>query len=189
MEDKEIEQLLKESADKIKMKDFSERWEAISDRINESQSCVCQEKVQSTVLVTASNQTQSDNTFRKKVIFSVLGLFVAIVTCLAIVLPITLGRNNEKKYLFNELTNFNVTESEFYDAIAESDLKLLQLSGFEQDSFLTYYTSDSKIVGGSVELTEEELGVYIKLVFYTNNVVSKFEVGTGLIDINVKGYK
>lgn len=35
MKDKDIEKLLQESADKIKLKDFSERWPIILKRINE----------------------------------------------------------------------------------------------------------------------------------------------------------
>ena len=189
MEDKEIEQLLKESADKIKMKDFEERWEAISDRINANQSCECKEEIQSTVLVTSANRTQTHNLLRKRIIVSVCSIFAVILLCLAIVLPIVLKKDKGPKYyLFLNLTNSNVTESQFFDGIGKSDLTLIELSDFDMSSFTFYYTEDNKLVGGALELSDEELGVYSELTFYLNIVMSGFGVGTDYKDYSVNGY-
>lgn len=190
MEDKDIEQMLKDSADKIKMKDFSERWEAISDRIQAGQSCECKETVQSAVLVAPNSKTVTEDTFKKKIIISICSLFAAVLICLAILLPVVLNKKKEPtRYLFNSLLNSQVTGSEFFDAVDNSDLVLIGLSGYELNAYTLYHTPDNNLVGGKIELNEEEFGALVELAFYKYNVTSKFEVGTEYEEYTVNGYK
>lgn len=190
MEDKEIERRLKESVEKIKMKDFEERWEAISDRIGAGHSCEGAERIQSAVLVTSDNRTQSQSSVRKIIIFAICSIFAVAAIILAIVLPLTLGKNKgQKKFLSQELVSVSATESSFYNAVNNSSLKVIDLSEFSKDQYFLYYTNDNELAGGSVEVIVEELGVYIELVFYRDNVISKFEIGTDYKEYTVNGYK
>lgn len=189
MDDKEIEQKLKESAQKIKAKDFEERWATISERIDADQSQDGGDEVQSAVLVTSANTVHTVNSLRKKFLFAFCGIVAAIAICLAIVLPIVLGKDKGQKYYYIlNLTNESVSESEFFDGIEQSDLTLFDLTDFELDTFSLYYTADGGLAGGGVEVIDESLEIFAKLVFYTNNVRSDFEVGTDYSEYVVNGY-
>ncbi len=190
MEELEVEKLLKESSEKIKMKEFSERWDKISEKIQTVSGCEQKEVVQSAVLATTANENFQTNTVKRKIIYSVCGLFLIIVLCLAIVLPVMLAKNEAPKlYAVKDLKRVSVSESEFDSAIAESDLSITDLSEYNKDIYALLYNSDNVLFGGSLELTDDELGIYTLLVFYKNNIISDFTVGEEYIESEVNGYK
>ena len=175
MEDKEIEQLLKESADKIKMKDFSERWEEIRDRLDFPQSAEVTVESGETVLATSSNVNMTQHTMRKKVLYSLCTVFLLIVICLAVVLPLTLNRNSERKYLtWSDLTEHNVSESEFFDGLEKSNLKIVDFAKYQIEQYFLYYSPEEVLVGGSLEFLDEECGVLATIRFYDSIVKSPF---------------
>ncbi|MBD5631799.1 MAG: hypothetical protein HDP34_01025 [Clostridia bacterium] len=176
MENKDIEQLLKESADEVKVKDFSERWENIKDRICSTKEIELKETTSETVLATSANSNLSQNSVRKKIIISVCAIFLLIGLCLAIVLPLTLKNNDKIYFNLNELKHEIVTEDEFYAQIEETALKIFDLKSFEVDNFVLYYTEDNIVVGGKIEISDEE--TFATVVFYNTSVKSSFEIGT-----------
>ena len=189
MENKDVEKLLKESAEELKAKDFSERWKNISERINSAQEVEIKETTSETVLVTSVNTNTSQNSIRKKIGFSVCAVFLLRVMCLAIVLPITL-KTNDKPIFFNldELNNDGVSEDEFYNKIYEADLKIFNIEDFDVDSYILFYTEDNIVVGGKFEINDEDEGIYSKVIFYDTSVKSSFEIGEDYKSYNVNGF-
>ena len=190
MEDKEIEHLLKESAEKIKMKDFSERWSVISEKIQSSQVLGDNVTADQTVLVSQTNNVLSRASITKKIVYSVCSVFLFVAICLAVVLPICLIKNEEQpRYALNGLNSFNVSESSYYDEIHKSGLAVIDFSGFETNIYTLFYTKDDVLVGGGAEITDEEFGGYIELVFYTDKVTSQFDIGLDFKKCVINGYK
>lgn len=189
MENKDIEKLLKESANEVKIKDFSERWEKIKERIDSAQEVELKETTSETVLATSSNTSVSQNSVRNKFIVSVCAVFLIIGICLAIVLPLTLKHNDKIYFSLHELTPVTVTENEFYDNLDKTDLKIFNLEKFEVNSYALLYTQDNILVGGRFDITDEEEGVLVSLTFYNSSVTSEFKADKDYNLYNVNGFK
>ncbi|MDE7167730.1 MAG: hypothetical protein K2O28_02645 [Clostridia bacterium] len=190
MEDKDIEQYLKERADEVKVKDFSERWEKLKGRIEAAQEVELKETASETVLATSSNGNVSSNAVRKKLIISLSAVFLAIALCLAIVLPITLKKNDVRHYLsFKDLSSSEaLTADEFYDQIEETDLNIVDIQKFEASSYGLYYTDENKVVGGRFDIFDEDEGILASIVFYDIIVISSFEIGEDFKSCDVNGF-
>lgn len=194
MENKDIEKLLKESADEVQMKDFSERWEKLKVRIDSAQRVALEETTSETVLATSANSNLSQNSIKTKIIISVCAVFLIIAICLAIVLPITLKKdgapisNGETKYLyFDDLDYVMVSENEFYSKLEETDLKIFNTENFILDNYFLLYTEESVLVGGKLELFDEVDGVYSEVVFYDTSVKSSLEIINDYKTCNING--
>ena len=187
MENKDIEQLLQESADEVQVKDFSERWENIKGRINSAQEVELKETTSETVLATSSSGTVSSNTVIKNWIYSIGAFFLFIAVCLAVVLPITLKQNNTPMYLdLFKLESKLVSEDEFYNKINETDLKLFETEDFEIDNYKLLFTEDNIVVGGSLDVADED--IYATVVFYGTSVKSSFKIGTDYNARTINGF-
>ncbi len=185
MKEQDIEKQLKESADNIKMKDFSERWEIIKERIrleSENQTVVpCEQKVAVT-----SGGYNLHNVTTKKVSFAVglCCLFLAIV--LAIVLPLVLKKNSAKRYLgLEELEIVSVTVEIFETELNKSNINIIDLSDYSNSDFQLFYSKDEQLKGGYVHLFDEENATLIMLLFHTNDVQSDIKFSTEYKTINV----
>ena len=187
MEDKEIEALLKESAEEVKVKDFSERWEKLKGRIDSAQEVELKETTSETVLATNANTNISQISVKNKIIVSLCSVFFLIVLCLAIVLPLTLKNNGKIYFNLLELIGVPVSENEFYDNLGESDLKVVNLEKFEIDSYALLYTQDNLLVGGRVDISDED-GVMASIVFYDSTVKSSFEADEDYKTCNTNGF-
>lgn len=185
MKEQDIEKQLKESADNIKMKDFSERWEIIKERIrleSENQTVVpCEQKVAVT-----SGGYNLHNVTTKKVSFAVglCCLFLAIV--LAIVLPLVLKKNSAKRYFgLDELETINVSVEEFNSEITKSNIKVIDLSNYEINSCNLLYSEDNQLKGGKADLFDSENSVLIVLHFYSSDVEYENDIGMNFKILNV----
>ena len=178
MDDKSIEQNLKESADRIKTKDFSERWKDISGRI-QTVSEVDKEVIKDAVLLEASGVNTSQSPVRKNFIISICALFLIFAVILAIVLPIVLNRNESPSYLNpDQLTYKKMSKDEFYTELKNSDIELVDISKFEINVYYLGYTDEMEIAGGIVEALDEADDIIAEIYFYKDIVVSTFDVGS-----------
>lgn len=137
MNDKELEDLLRESAETAPMKDFSERWEQVKDRIPPSEKRI---------------------RFSYKTFLALASSVCLIV--LAVVLPLFL-RNAEEKHYFSgyDLAFKSVTEDRFSNELNAVGLLPDNLQQFELDKYFIAFTKDDAVVGGMVSfenLTGEE---------------------------------
>ncbi len=185
MYDKEIEQSLKDGVEKIELKDFSERWESVSERIQISNANPCK-LVDETVLVTAANGNATHGKLRKNSLLIICSVFLFLVLVLSIILPIVLRKNERPAYFdLNALQNIDVTENEFYSEI--ENLDLVDFSKFEFETYALLYTYDNDLAGGRLELIDEVEGIYSEIVFYTEFVRSYFSVGQDYKVFTVNG--
>ena len=177
MEDKEIENILKESANNVKLKDFNDRWDEINPKLDLSQNIDLTEKKPETVLVTSSSSNHTHNNKINKYLYSLIAVFLVAILCLAIILPLTLKNNDRTYFNEDELTNIAVSESEFYDKVKDSDLNIVDFSKFEINKFVLLYSPDDILVGGMLEFIDEELMVFTTVTFYDSSVISYFNFG------------
>lgn len=185
MKEQDVEKQLKESADNIKMKDFSERWEIIKERIrleSENQTVVpCEQKVAVT-----SGGYNLHNVTTKKVSFAVglCCLFLAIV--LAIVLPLTLKKGSPKRYLaIDDLNSVTVSLDEFETEINKSGIKLIDITKYETSSYRLLYSDNEQLKGGYIDLFDQDNAAVVSLLFHTEDVSTKLKLVSDIITINV----
>ncbi|MBQ8876810.1 MAG: hypothetical protein IJY63_04625 [Clostridia bacterium] len=150
MTNKEIEQKLQESADKVEMRDFDEIWQEIGPRIVAEQK---KRRIRWWLPIAAS--------------------FLAVAVTAAIVLPQVLNGNDEEiRYLDSELEKKVVDKTDFFTYIDQSDLEIVDLSSFEFFNASIYHTIDNETKGGYIEAYKEQTGVvhYFTLIFYDTSV-------------------
>ncbi|MDE6850186.1 MAG: hypothetical protein K2J54_02545 [Clostridia bacterium] len=190
MEQKDVEKQLKEEAAKLKNKDFSERWEVIKDKIHPSGDemrgeVLSEQKVFST---TSGNRSES-GVVKKKLIFYSGLVVLLIAVCLAIVLPLTLRKPQERFLGLADLDRKNVSESEFNTAIENSDIKIINLSNYELEALYILVNKDNKVLGGSADIVDFQTDSYTQLVFYSSNVKSEFEISNDSEIYNINNVK
>ena len=152
MTNKEIEQKLQESADKVEVRDFDEIWQEIGPRI------VAEQK---------------KRRIRWRRWLPIAASFLAVAVTAAIVLPQVVNGNDEEiRYLDSELEKKVVDKTDFFTYIDQSDLEIVDLSSFEFLRSTIYHTDDEQIKGGAVEAYKEEAGIvhYFTLIFYDASV-------------------
>lgn len=150
MTNKEIEQKLQESADKVEVRDFDEIWQEIGPRIVAEQK---KRRIRWWLPIAAS--------------------FLVIAVTAAIVLPQVVNGNDEEiRYLDSELEKKVVDKTDFFTYIDQSDLKIVDLSSYEFLRSFIYHTDDEQIKGGAVEAYKEQAGNvhYFILYFYDTSV-------------------
>lgn len=190
MEEKDIEKQLKEEAAKLKQKDFAERWEVIKDRISPSVEGIrgevlSEQKVSAT---TSGSHAESGGLKKKLLIFSGLAALL-IGVCLAIVLPITLRKPQQQRFLgLADLERKDVNKSEFEHALQNSDMQIIDLN-YELDMLYILVTDDNKVMGGGADVLDPETGSYSQLTFYSSNVKSEFVIGENFQTYSVDNVK
>lgn len=172
MDNKEIERKLKHSANKISMKGFDERWEAIKDQIGEQEETV-EEKVLVTQVAsacaTAEGEYKERPHYRRKLVFVIIALFCVLT--LAIGLPIILTQNKGMPYFnVSDLQGYIANEDEFFERLRESDISIIDLSHFAVESYILYVTPENDVIGGSIEFIDEEKEYFANIKFYDEYV-------------------
>lgn len=124
MEDKELEELLKESVNKVKMKDFSERWNEMKDRM-----------------------PKRKKRFSYK-IFLALASSICLVI-LAVTLPLAL-KPKERYFTGNELSYLSVTEDRFFSEMNSAGFETKAFRELKIDKFFIALTEDETLRGGRV---------------------------------------
>lgn len=171
MEDKDIEKKLKFHADKITVKDFSERWNAIQLRedFNNSKEEVL---IQEPLLVNDTGHVTVNHNNKKLSVIIISAFLAYVIICLSIVLPIVLQRSDEIRYYdVNDLYADVVSDYDFYDKLTDANIEVIAFEEAEVETYFLYYTSDNILVGGGVELINESVG-YISHVNFYNNAVA-----------------
>ena len=159
MTNKEIEQKIQESADKIEMRNFEEIWGEIGPQI-------------------AAESRKKPIKWKKwmPIAASFLCITVAGSIALPFILPFNKGNNssssNEIRYLDTELEMRVVQSADFFKAIKESNLEVVNLSSFDFLTSYIYHLSNDETKGGYVEAYKEQAGImhYLILNFYDTSV-------------------
>lgn len=167
----DIEKKLKTSADKIEITGFPEKWDAIQSRENfiDTNNDIL---IQKPVLINDSGNTTVYRNDKKLLVIIFSAFLACAIICLSIVLPIVLQKNDERVYFeADDLLARISSEYDFYDKLVETNIKVISFKEFEVESYILYYASDDILVGGGVELIDENNGYIAHINFYNEAVV------------------
>ena len=161
MTNKEIEQKIQESADNIEMRNFEEIWEEIGPQI-------------------AAESRKKPIKWKKwmPIAASFLCITVAGSIALPFILPNIFSKGNnssssdEIRYLDTELEMRVVQSADFFKAIQDSNLEVVNLYSFDFLTSYIYHLSNDETKGGYVEAYKEQAGIvhYFILKFYDTSV-------------------
>lgn len=133
MERKEVEKKLKQSAKKIKSREFSSVWDEIKDQIEEPQ------------------EIQKTRKFPQWAVAIASVLSFVLVCTIVISIIIT-----NKRYVFSELIVYTVAEDEFCREMDKSGISVVDFSGYFNKSFVLYKTKHGKVKGGEATFANAE---------------------------------
>ena len=167
MSDKDIEKELKDSADKITVKSFSERWDNIQDRLTfdeAEQTVLAEEPV---LVTTENNAVKSADNKKIKLLLTALSFAVCIIITLAIVLPIVLREKEPTYFGESDLVQHAVDKELFFNEISNKGYDIVNLSGYEVGECVLF-TFNDEIKGGRLIASEEEciLDIYFYDITY-----------------------
>ncbi len=161
MEDKELEKLIKESADKIEMKPFEERWNAIEGRLQKKE--------------------KKKGVNFKLVRWASLAASFCLVLALAIILPLVLKPAPEPMpepppvsyFDETELDMNPATKDNFYFEINKTKMQVVDFSHLTLDKYFLGTTQDLIVKGGKIENQTSVLGYLFTIIFYDNTIILK----------------
>lgn len=142
MEEKEVEKRLKESAENIEVRDFSEVWQDIEHKVQPPKK-------------------------RKYVrLFSGIAAALSVIIC-AVFIPLFFNPAPEQSendqhddqeqvvYFDDELVVDAVNSEEFVRQLSESSVNLVDISNYVITSSYLHLSTDKKVLGGMIELTDD----------------------------------
>lgn len=161
MEDKELEKLIKESADKIEMQPFEERWNAIEGRLQK-------------------NEGKKGVNF-KLVRWVSLAASFCLVLALAIILPLILKPTPEPTptpppisyFDENEVETDKVSLEDFNIGISQTGMQTIDFSSLTVEEYFLAKTQDLIVKGGKIENQTGALGYLFTIIFYDNTITLK----------------
>ncbi len=152
MQDKELEKILQEKADKTEMRDFSLVWEEIKGEITPKQ--------------------KEKKSFWKNKFFLVFAPALLIV-CI-VLSPLMFQKPTvppEKVYFSSELDKELVTEAEMFNGLQEGDVSHVDLSRFVVSDTFLYYTNGREVKGAHFNFFDESRLTFFAIMdFYSDDV-------------------
>lgn len=165
MQDKELEKILQEKADKIEMREFSEVWDRIKDKV-------------------APEKKEKKSILKNKFFLAFVPSLLAICIVLT---PFLFFKPTPPEEVFysDELTLTPVTKQEAFDGLLNANITHADLSGYT--FFLTslYHTEKMEVKGAYLEFYNENPATFIaKMGLYDKSVDLK--INMALYDTNCK---
>ncbi len=148
---KETEKLLEESANNVKMRDFSEVWQEIKEDV----------------------QVVPKKPWSKKYFPTILAACLAFI--FAIALPIYFLNTPEvpeEIYYFDKLVSVEVDELTFFSDLSKANVTHVSFEEYMASGFTLYQTDNNIIKGGLIDLYDniDAPTVIVKLNFYDESV-------------------
>lgn len=167
----EIERLLQESADKITVMPFEQRYARIADRLNTEPQPV-EERVMEPALAAEHGSVSCGgrNAFlRNKWAYVVGGFLLLCLLALAIVLPLTLKK--EMRFLFGNLEQNTCSRQEYITELTESKLETPDFLAYPVDLYRIWTTEEKEVKGWGVNYFDEKNQTIIKVDFFDKSVI------------------
>lgn len=181
MDNRDIENKLKDSAEQITVKDFSERWNNIKDNITSAEEREI--LVESPVFATNEETiTRNSDAKKRNSLIIVFSLFACLIVALAVILPLSL-RNKEPAYFGpSDLTHvFPDGKEQFFETIENAGYDIIDLSRYETEECVLFYeTIGGELKGGELSVIDVERGFICEIEFYDNSI----KLSEGFIDGN-----
>lgn len=176
MEEQDVEKRLKEDAQKIEVKDFSESWSVIKAAIESEEEATRVEVPYKQKVYATVGGGNSNGVTQKKLLlsFGIVVLFIAL--CLAIILPLTLHKG-EKLYLeLKDLTTSHVSPTEYIDEIQKSDIPVVDLSDFVLNECDLFLDKNGIAQGGKTDAYDIKNEAAFNLVFYSSIINTEWDI-------------
>lgn len=165
MKEKEIEQLLKEKAEEIEIRDFESVWGEVKDKI-----------------VVKKKQR------RKWKWISIAASFVGVITAGMFILPNVVPNqpNNSEEseiiFLSEQLSSAAVTENDFYEKFNAANINCIDVSNYDVLNHALLYAENQEVKGGILDFCDNEenpsyfviLHVYDKSVQFPKNLYNDY---------------
>ena len=184
MDNKDIENKLRSSADKITVKSFSERRNNIIDGITSSE----EREAAAEIPVLATNKNNAVRSFEKKkkyIFITVLALFLCIIVILATVLPIVLRKDEPAYFGPSDLKQvFPDGKEQFFGTIENAGYDIIDVTQYEIEQCVLLYeiiedeTIEGALKGGKFTVSDFERGFICEIEFYDISV----KLSEGFID-------
>lgn len=167
----EIERLLQESADKITVMPFEQRYARIAARLN-AEPQPAEERVLEPALAAEHGSVSCGgrNAFlRNKWAYIVGGFLLLCLLALAIVLPLTLKK--EMRFLFGNLEQNTCSRQEYVTELTESKLETPDFLAYPVDLYRIWTTEEKEVKGWGVDYFDEKNASVMIIDFFDKNVV------------------
>ncbi len=165
----EIEKLLKESADNMKIMPYEQRRARLAERLGFSENREAEPVSVTEPSVATNNGTAGGNGFfhnKSGLIVGLAVLFCCIV--LAIVLPFVLKK--ETRFLFGNLEQNDSDENNFYITLNEANLETVDFTAYHFDAYRVWTAPDGRIRGWGTDYFDEDNISMVYLDFFDKTV-------------------
>ncbi len=137
MQDKELEELLQQKADQIKLRDFSQVWEEIKGEIE--------------------SPAKPKKKFSWKKRFSIILASAAVLVC-AVLAPFVINglTPQEEVYFVDGLQTKIVTSQEMLDGLSQAQIAHVDLSDYTLTDTKLYVTEDLQVKGAEMIFMDDE---------------------------------
>ncbi len=162
MQEKEIEKILQEKADKFEMREFSQVWEEIKGEIEQP-------------------EKQKKKIRWKKWLPMALASAVLVV-CIAlspmIIKALKPAPPNEEVFYNDELTSQEVLENEMLEGLADAQIAHVNLGDYLFDGCKLLVTEDNKIKGASATIYNNPTTFFAEMIIYHKSVDADIKLAT-----------
>lgn len=168
MQDKELEKVLQEKADNVKMRDFSEVWDEIKDEIS-------------------TQKKEKKSIFKNKffLIFAPALLVICIALTPLFFLKPTPTPPPDKIYFADKLLVNMVTTDELLDGLSLANVTHVNLSKYILTDTYLYYTENTEVKGAKLTFyNESNMTFFAKMKLYDKSVDLK--INTSLYENNIQ---
>ncbi len=153
MQDKELEELLQQEADQVKLRDFSQVWEEIKGEIEPP--------------------TKPKKKFNWKKKFSIILASATVLVC-AVLAPFVIKglTPQEQVYFVDGLQTQIVTSQEMLDGLSQAQIAHVDLSNYIISSARLYVTEDLQVKGAETIFMDDENNptFFATMQIYNDNV-------------------
>ncbi|MBE5734482.1 MAG: hypothetical protein E7347_05490 [Clostridiales bacterium] len=165
MQDKELEKILQEKADKIEMREFSEVWDKLKDKV-------------------APERKEKKSIFKNKFFLAFVPSLLAICIILTPFLFFKPTPTPEEVFYSDELNLVSVTKQEAFDGLLNANITHVDLSGYVFYDTSLYYTEKMEVKGAYLEFYNENPSTFIaKMDLYDKSVDLNLDI-EALYDTN-----
>lgn len=151
MEDRELEKLLTESADKVQIRGFSSRWKEIKKKMS----------------------PPKKNYKRTLKYFTALATGCCLIA-LAVILPFVLRPKNEILYFLPEdIPLHTTTQEQFFYELSSANFETVDFSSLQVEEYFIAKSSDQVVRGGRVAYNNlDGLSEYVfSVTFYSSDII------------------
>ena len=166
MQDKELEKILQEKAEKTEMREFFQVWEEIKDEV-------------------VSEKKEKKNIFKNKFFLAFAPAVLVICIVLTPLLFFNPTRPQEKIYFTEELISTLVTEKEMFDGLSTASIAHVDLNEYIIVDPYLFLTENTEAKGAHLEFYNENPTTFIAKMELCDKSVD-LKINTSLYDTNCK---